>query len=236
MFPRDNTIHEITRNNTKEADLFVRLRMISWIVLLFLLLALLIATSCRSTTENKNTSDAGIIVVNAPATGIVKRILVAEGVHVNSGAPVVEIAVQNESASLGQKPAENAEGQAVRSYKAADAEIEAARAEAVRHGAEVDRLTPLVASGEASQGQLDGERALFEKAQRRLQQAQEAKKLAEGGLISARQPNQANNVPAPRQASVSAVATSPGTVSVIAVRVGERVIVGQPLATLRADQ
>src|SRR6266850_837603 len=202
--------------------------------LLFFLLALLIATSCRSSTEN--TSDAGIIVVNAPATGIVKRILVAEGVHVNSGGSVVEIAVQNESATLGQKPAESAEGQAVQSYKAADAEIEAARSEAVRHGAEVDRLTPLVASGEASQGQLDGERALYEKAQRRLQQAQEAKKIAEGGLISARQPNQQNNAPAPRQESVSAVATSPGTVSVIAVGVGERVTAGQPLATLRADQ
>jgi multidrug resistance efflux pump len=234
MFRRDNTIHESTRKNTKEADLFVPLRMNSWTVLLFLLLALLIAMSCRSKTEN--TSDAGIIVVNAPAAGIVKRILAAEGVHVNSGAPVIEIAVQNESANLGQKPGESAEGQAVRSYKAADAEIEAARAEAVRHGAEVDRLSPLVASGEASQGQLDGERTLFEKAQRRLQQAQEAKKLAEGGLLSARQPNQQNNAPAPRQESVSAVATSPGTVSVIAVRVGERVIVGQPLATLRADQ
>jgi multidrug resistance efflux pump len=234
MFPRDKTIHETTQNNTKEADLFGPLRVISWFALLFLLLALLVATSCRSKTEN--TADAGIIVVNAPATGIVKRILVAEGVHVNSGAPVVEIAVQNESASLGQKPAETAEGQAVRSYKVADAEIEAARAEAVRHGAEVDRLTPLVASGDASQGQLDGERALYEKAQRRLQQAQEAKKLAEGGLIAARQPNQVNNAPAPRQENVSAVTTSAGTVSVIAVGVGERVTVGQPLATLRADQ
>jgi multidrug resistance efflux pump len=234
MFPKDNPIHEITRNNTKEAGIFLPLRVISWIVLLFLLLPLLAATACRSKTEN--TSDAGIIVVNAPATGTVKRILVAEGVHVNAGGPVVEIAVQNEGVSLGQKPAESAEGQAVRSYKAADAEIEAARAEAVRHGAEVDRLTPLVASGEASQGQLDGERALYEKAQRRLQQAQEAKKLAEGGLIASRQPNQANNSPAPRQETVSAAATSPGTVSVIAVRVGERVTTGQPLATLRADQ
>jgi multidrug efflux pump subunit AcrA (membrane-fusion protein) len=227
---RDKTI-DVTRNHTKESYLFVPRRVISWIVLL----ALLAAASCRSS-GNKNTSDAGIIVVNAPATGIVKRILAAEGVHVNSGTPVIEIAVQTEGTNPGQMPAESAEGQAVRSYKAADAEIEAARAEAVRHGAEVDRLTPLVAAGDASQGQLDGERALFEKAQRRLQQAQEAKKLAEGGLISARQPNQGNNAPALRQEVVSAAATSSGTVSVIAVRVGELVKAGQPLATLRADQ
>jgi multidrug efflux pump subunit AcrA (membrane-fusion protein) len=202
---------------------------------LFLLPVLLIATSCRSTTENKNASEAGIIVVNAPAAGIVKRILVAEGVHVNAGAPIIEIGVQSEGAASGQKPAESAEGLAVRSYKAADAEIEAARTEAVRNGAEVDRLTPLVASGEASQGQLDGERALYEQAQRRLQQAQDAKKTAEGGLISARQPNQGNNAPLLRQEIVSAVATSAGTVSVIAVRVGDRIEAGQPLATLRAD-
>ena len=117
---------------------------------------------------------------------------------------------------------------------------EAARAEAVRHDAEVQRLTPLVTSGEASAAQLEGERALFEQAERRLQQAQEAKRNAEGGLLAARQPEQNQvSVPlasAPREKLVSATASSAGTVSVINARVGERVKEGQPLATLRADQ
>ena len=195
--------------------------------------------ACSSVKDNDNSSTAGIVVVNAPATGEVKRILTAEGVHVNKGAPVIEIAVQNNTVAATPKLGESVEAQAVRNYKAADAEIEAARTEAVRHGAEVDRLTPLVASGEVSQGQLDGERALYEGAQRRLQQAQEAKRKAEGGLIAARQPglNRGNMTPPESGAqTVSAVATSAGTVAVISARVGDKVKLGQPLATIRADK
>jgi multidrug resistance efflux pump len=205
-------------------------------LVLLLLLISLAFTACGRT-GNENANDANVIVVNSPAAGTVKRILVAEGVQVNAGTPIVEISVRTDTAPSGQKPAESAEGQAVRSYKAADTEIEAARAEAVRHEAEVARLTPLVASGEASQGQLDGERGLYEQAQRRLQQAQEAKRAAEGGLIAARQPGQVqqNNPAANQDKTVPAIATSTGTVSVIGVRVGERVEAGQPLATLRGN-
>lgn len=176
-------------------------------------------------------------IVNAPATGVVKRILVAEGVRVNAGTPIIEITTQAKEVVVAQKPVESAEVQAVRNYKTAETEIEAARAEAVRHEAEVARLTPLVASGEASQGQLDGERGLYEQAQRRLQQAQEAKRIAEGGLIAARQPaqTQGNKAATNREAIVPAVTASPGVVSVIGVRVGEQVKAGQALATLRVD-
>ena len=161
-----------------------------------------------------------------------------EGVHVTQGTPVIEIAVRNEAAASVPKPGETAEAQAIRNYKAADADIEAARADAVRHGAEVDRLAPLVASGEASQGQLDGERALFESAQRRLQQAQDAKRNAEGGLIAARQPGLNRGNPSPESSGtiVSAVSTSAGTVAIISARVGDEVKVGQPLATVRVDR
>jgi multidrug efflux pump subunit AcrA (membrane-fusion protein) len=202
------------------------------------LLLVLPGAACRKPGAATNgPGPGGVIVVNAPASGQVKRILVAEGVRVNAGAPVIEIAVRNEAALGEQKPGESRESQAVRDYKAADAEIEAARADAVRHGAEVDRLTPLVASGQVSSAELDGERALYEKAQRRLQQAQEAKKNAETGLIAARQPNQNQNTNTtmPREEVVSAVATSAGVVTVIGVRVGDQVKAGQPLATLRGD-
>lgn len=203
---------------------------------LFLTIVLLLTgVACSSAKDGDNTTAPGIIVVNAPATGEVKRILTPEGVHVNPGTPVVEIAVQNDTVATTAKPGENAEAQAVRNYKAADAEIEAARAEAVRHGAEVERLTPLVASGQASQGELDGERALYEGAQRRLQQAQEAKRNAEAGLLAARQPGlNRGNISTPQ--TVSAVATSAGTVAVISVRVGDKVKIGEPLATIRGDQ
>jgi multidrug efflux pump subunit AcrA (membrane-fusion protein) len=207
-------------------------------LLVVLLLALLGSMACSKATENVNGGDGNVLVINAPATGVVKRILVAEGVHVNAGTPVIEIARQTEAATVGQKPVENAEAQAVRSYNAADAEIQATRAEAVRHEAEVNRLTPLVASGEVSQGQLDGERALYEQAQRQLQQAQEAKRVAEGGLLAARQPGQLqpNTTPAKQDQIVPAIATSAGIVRVVGVRIGEQVQAGQGLITVRVDQ
>jgi multidrug efflux pump subunit AcrA (membrane-fusion protein) len=211
------------------------------------LLALLLAAACQSNTPS---NDAGnIVVVNAPATGKVKRIVAAEGVHVERGTPLVEIAVESEPVKTASPTGVGAEARAAQNYQAADAEIEAARAEVVRHEAEVGRLTPLVSSGEASQGQLDGERALYEQAQRRLTQAKQAKQNAEGALLAARQPNQISNpgsqvsgdksqgtnAPAAREQIVSAVAVSPGKVAVISVRVGEAVKLGQPLATIREE-
>ena len=204
-----------------------------------LALVMIGATACKSSSDT-TVDSRGIIVVNAPATGEVRRILVSEGVMVGAGAPILEIAVQTETPAVTPNPGESAEARAARTLKSADAEIEAARAEAVRHDAEVQRLTPLVASGEASAAQLEGERALFEQAERRLQQAQDAKRNAEGGLLAARQPGQnQGSAPAPvvpRERIVAATASSAGTVSVINARVGERVKEGQPLATLRSDQ
>ena len=209
-------------------------KFLAWTILL-----LLTGTACSSVKDNDNSSTPGIVVVNAPATGEVKRILTAEGVHVNQGAPVIEIAVQNNTVATTANPGKPAEEQAISNYKAADAGIEAARAEAVRHEAEVERLTPLVASGEVSQGQLDGERALYEGALRRLQQAQDTKRTSEGELLAARQPGLNRGNISPRESGaqiVSAVAPSAGTVAVISARVGDKVIPGQALATIRADQ
>ncbi|MDQ3820791.1 MAG: hypothetical protein M3362_24325 [Acidobacteriota bacterium] len=204
------------------------------------LLAPVSTSSCKSSSSTTASEANGVIVVNAPATGEVRRILVSEGVAVSAGAPIVEIAVQTEGpAATVPTPGESAETRASRQLKSADSEIEAARAEAVRHDAEVQRLTPLVESGQASPAQLEGERALFERAEQRLQKAQEAKKNAESGLLAARQPGQDQaSAPAdaqPREQIVAATATSAGTVSVINARVGDRVKAGQPLATLRSN-
>lgn len=198
--------------------------------------ALLAASAaCQSNVGTSNSETRGIIIVNAPAAGEVRRVLAREGMTINEGAPILEIAVQTETAAPTPSQGESAESRAVRTFKAADAEIEAARAEAVRHEAEVQRLTPLVASGEASQPQLEGERALYERAQQRLQQAQDAKRRAETGLLTSRQSGQNQaSAPAPREQIVVASASAAGTVSAITARVGDRVKSGQPLATLRA--
>jgi multidrug resistance efflux pump len=205
-------------------------------VLAFSLLSLLAACS-SSKTQDEN-QQYGIVVVNAPAAGEVRRILVSEGAQVSEGTPILEIAVQGQMQAATPTPGESAESRAVSSVKSSEAEIEAARTEVVRHEAEVQRLTPLVASGEASAAQLDGERALYERAQQRLQKAKDAEQQSQVELRAARQPGAQPNATgqsAPREQIVVARATSAGTVAVISARVGARVTNGQPLATLRAD-
>jgi multidrug resistance efflux pump len=207
----------------------------SLVALSFLIVASLNATGCRARSTNESDA-AGIIVVNAPAAGEVRRVLVAEGAHVAEGAPIVEIAVRDETAGamVQAQPTEDPQARAARGVTAAQGEIEAARAEVVRTQVEVQRLTPLVAAGQASQGELDGANALYNQAQQRFQRAQEAARGAQSGLIAARQPT-ATMPAAPAERIVAARATSAGVVSVLNARVGERVTAGQPLATLRAD-
>jgi biotin carboxyl carrier protein len=83
---------------------------------------------------------------------------------------------------------------------------------------------------------VDGERALYEQASQRLEKAKAAVQEAQSGLIAARQPtpNSSNALPVPVEQIVAARASSGGTVSVLNIRVGERVVAGQPLATIRA--
>ena len=136
-------------------------------------------------------------------------------------------------------PTDDPVARAAKNVGATQGEIETARADVVRAEVEVQRLQPLVASGQASQGELDGARAVYERAQQRFQSAQNAAQSAQSGLIAARQQqmNGTNGLaPAatPAEQTIYARATSAGRVAVINVRVGERVTEGQPLATLRA--
>lgn len=209
-------------------------------IFLLSLLMLVIGASCRSTQTPDANQQYGIVVVNAPAAGEVRRILVSEGTQVSAGAPILEIAVESQ-APVAPPPGESRESQAVSGIKSSQAEVEAARSEVVRHEAEVQRLTPLVAAGEASAAQLDGERALYERAQQRLQKAKDAEQQAQTDLRVARQPGAqagglgAQQASAPREQIVVARASSEGTVAVISARVGAHVTNGQPLATLRAN-
>jgi multidrug resistance efflux pump len=204
------------------------------------MLALLAATACGSRTAGDGA--AGIIVVNAPAAGVVRRVLAGEGAHVAEGAPVVEIGVSVEGEGGARAQAtEDPQARAARGVTASQAEVEAARAEVVRTEVEVQRLTPLVASGAATQGELDGARAQYDRAQQRFRRAQDAAQGAQSGLIAARQPGLNSSgttatAATPAERIVAAQASSAGVVSVLSVRVGERVTAGQPLATLRADK
>jgi multidrug resistance efflux pump len=198
--------------------------------------ALLCAAGCHSRSAREDAT-AGVIVVNAPASGEVRRVLVSEGAHVAAGAAIIEIAVREEQpvSSAQAQPTEDPQARAARNVAAARSEIETARAEVVRTQVEVDRLTPLVASGQATQGELDGARAQYYQAQQRLQHAQDAAQGAQSGLIASRQQTATAPQVVSSERTVAAVATSAGVVSVINTRAGDRVALGQPLATLRAD-
>jgi multidrug resistance efflux pump len=208
-------------------------------VLPFRAVLMLFACVMLSACGSREVRDAsGVVIVNAPSAGEVRRVLVNEGARLKKGDAVVEIVVRAEPAAAPTPRGEDPLAAAGRNIASAQAEVEAARAEVVHAEVEVSRLTPLVASGQASQGELDGARATYEKAQQRLQRAQTAAQGAQAGLVAARQPARVN-APAPatsEQQVVYATASSDGTVSAVSVRAGARVTAGQPLATLRAEQ
>ena len=178
----------------------------------------------------------GVIVVNAPAAGEIRRVFAREGMEVVEGQPIAEIAIQPAAQSAPSTGADERQARAGLTIQAAQAEVEAARTEVMRHEVEVQRLTPLVSSGQASQGDLDGERALYERAEQRLQRAKSAAQQAQSGLVVARQQsfNSSIATPSPAEQVVAVRASGAGTVSALNTRIGERVVAGQPLATIRA--
>jgi multidrug resistance efflux pump len=226
----------MTNNSASSFSVSRKRRLALHALVLFIIV---FSSACQSQTGSDTSEEGrGVIIVNAPATGEVRRVLVREGMSINEGTPIVEIAVRTETQSAPQTPAEDPQARAARNIQSAQAEVEAARADVVRKEVEVQRLTSLVASNDAPQAQLDGARAEFERAQRRLQQAQSSAQNAQSGIATARQQSQNSSIPAQTftEQIVAARASSAGTVSVINAQVGQRVTAGQPLATLRADQ
>jgi multidrug resistance efflux pump len=201
------------------------------LVLMMLFVVCIACSACGRKDQSQN-----IIIVSAPVAGEIRRVMVREGMQVVADQTIAEIAVYATAQSTPLAQVEDRQARAARSIQAANAEIEAARAEVVRHEVEVQRLTVLVASGQASQGDLDGERALYDQAQQRFQKARNAAQEAQAGLIAARQPDFASATPfaTPLAETVMVRAGNSGIVTAIAARVGERVTAGQPLATLRS--
>lgn len=201
---------------------------------LLMLLMLFACAACRSSNTNSpDASSEGLVIVNAPATGEVRRVLVSEGTT------IAEIAVRQEIPNA-NAPTQSNDPQA-RARSAAQtmqSQITAARAAAERASIEAERVNALVASGAAPQPQLDAARAEYQKAQEQLQRAQQG---SSGGAVApaASQANNANVAQSATNASreqiIVARVSVAGTVSVIAVRAGQQVTAGQPLATIRTN-
>ena len=191
-------------------------------------------TGCASlrgprTTENETPSN--LVVLNAPTGGTVRRVLVSEGVAVDEGAPVIEIAVRRDAAPT-QSIDPGAQAQArVRAARQQTRSLE----EAVQRAAvEVQRVQSLIATNAAPRPQLDAAQAEYQRAQERLQQAQAGTQDAQRNLdVRRTDPGAAQPAnPPPTETIVSVRATAPGTLRVVSVRVGQEVRAGQPLATV----
>lgn len=190
--------------------------------------------------KSKGDGGRGVVVVNAPSAGVVRRVLVNEGAAVGEGDTVVEIAVRSEQQAGPSSATPDPVSRAAQAIQSSESEIEAARSEVVRTEVEVQRLSPMVAAGQAPQGQLDAARADYERAQQRLQRAQSAAQSAQVGLVAARQqalnPTRPAATPTPAEQVVAARASSDAQVSFVSVKPGVRVSAGQPRATLRAGK
>src|ERR1041384_329105 len=138
----------------------------SSIALLAVAIAVLLVTGCHSSETPK--SD---IVVNAPASGVVRSILVGDGASIEKDAAIIEIAVTSQPTSPQKDHSDKA-------AIAARNDVVASEAEANRTRAELQRIEPLVKRGLASQAELDKARTQDQDAQARLARARDRVKAA----------------------------------------------------------
>ncbi len=193
------------------------------------LIAFIANAACRS--KNANDAAAGLIVVKAPATGEVRRVLVSEGAAVTEGAAIIEIAVKPDAPVAADDRADD-QARARNQVGAAQKEIADAEAEANRAAVEVQRVEPLVRSGAAPQAQLDAARAVYQQAQERLARARDR---AASAQIGASIPQQNRSAPPVQENVIAVRVPQSGTVRVLATRVGQRVAAGQTIATLSSN-
>lgn len=204
-----------------------------------LLLALCFAVaSCANKKDAQSPSteaSANIVVLNANGGGVVRRVLVSEGVTVREGAPIIEIEPEGLGvAALNESDAgDEARRRAAQSQNA----VRADEREVERTLIEVQRVESLVAQNAAPQAQLDAARALYQAAQERMQQTQRG-----GQPVPRQSSTQITNAVSTNSDNVATRAnqyvraTLAGNVRVISVRVGQRVVAGQPVATMIAER
>jgi multidrug efflux pump subunit AcrA (membrane-fusion protein) len=177
-----------------------------------------------------NNDAAGIVVINAPVTGKIRRVLVKEGTDVVENTGIIEITVPP------KVPVPEASGTpAGQTMRNVQAEIRSAEDELERASVELQRIEPLVASNSAPQSHLDAARAQYQQAQERLDALRRQ---------SALPPNPAStegtgNVNTSRNAPVEnivVVRAPAGSVRVISVREGQSIRAGEPVATISAPR
>jgi multidrug efflux pump subunit AcrA (membrane-fusion protein) len=198
-----------------------------------LLLTLTFGAACRSSkTGTDGGTPPGLIVINAPVTGEVRRVLVSEGVTVSEGTPILEIAVRE---GVVTPNTADPRAKAIESVRVASAEVTAAEDEVERASVEVQRVEPLVASGAAPQAQLDAARAQYQHAQERLQNLRSKQQNAQDNFVAQQGTDQPSARPAPSERIVPVRVPSAGNVRAISVRPGQHVTEGQPLATVSSN-
>ncbi|MFN2455457.1 MAG: hypothetical protein ABR577_14680 [Pyrinomonadaceae bacterium] len=211
---------------------------------LLVIVALFTIPACNRSTST-DSSDVGLFILNAPAAGEVRRVLVKEDAAVNQGAIVIELAVRQESSETStpspQQSPDDSQQKARAAAQSVQSQIAAARAAAERASVEVERMTALVASNDAPQPQLDAARAEYQRAQERLQRTQQNLSLSNAAPPPTPQrgnsaPPNATNIAAPREQLVAVRAPAAGTIRAIGVSIGQRVTAGQPLATIRTNE
>lgn len=204
----------------------------------FALIALFVCVSSITACRSSETSDnpRGLLVVNATVTGTVRRVLVNEGATVSENAVIIEISEQAETTAAPQAAPDDTQARAQAASASAQREIRAAEAEAARAAVEVQRVQPLVASGSASQAELDAARAQYQHAQEKLQRARDAAQSAQRNLILQQGRPAPPPVAKPSERIVAVRVASAGVVRVISVSAGQRVTAGQPIATVATDK
>jgi multidrug efflux pump subunit AcrA (membrane-fusion protein) len=192
---------------------------IAFIPLTTIALLIPFSSACRTTVTERS----GNIILNAPVTGVVRRVLVNEGASVDKDTAIIEIGAAKEQPNASENA--NTNSDQARAARAAQSDLAAAEAEANRASAELRRIEPLVKRGLASQAELDKARAQAQDSRERLKLARER----------ANNPD-ANRNQAPPLASTEEIVAvrvpAAGTVKAISVHAGQTVTIGQPLATL----
>lgn len=202
----------------------------SSIVLALLASASSVATGCR--TAQSLQAD---VAVNAPATGVVRSVLVGDGAAIEKDAAIIEIAVASEPAGdQASNKEKDKTGQQTAAATVARNNVVAAEGDANRTLVELQRIEPLVKRGLASQAELDKARAQNQDAQARLERARERAKSIEQQRVEQQRVEQQRSeasTPGTRGEEIVAVrAPIAGKIHQINVQAGQQVTAGQTLA------
>lgn len=200
------------------------------IFLLTICACLCTSASCDDAPRSSSTDDgaANIVVLAAPVAGIVRRVLVREGVNVAADAPVIEIETEVAAAPVTNTSAAEREA---RARAAAQNNATTNQQEVERAAIEVQRMEALVRQNAAPPAQLDAARAVYQRAQER---SQRPAAIAANARAADPAATPATDARAASQI-VTVRATTAGSLRVVSVRPGQRVAAGQPVATLAAN-